>query len=49
LCLRFYAGSQKKLRAKQAFAERPQDLKQPHEIVTFEEVIALVKRQSKDL
>jgi glycerophosphoryl diester phosphodiesterase len=39
----------KKLQAKQAFAERPQQYNNQYAIVTFEEVIALTKRKSKEL
>jgi glycerophosphoryl diester phosphodiesterase len=39
----------KQLRAKQAFAERPQQYNNQYEIVTFGEVIALAKQKSKEL
>lgn len=39
----------KKLRAKQAFAERPQEFNNLYAIPTFEEVIALAKQKSKEL
>ncbi len=39
----------KQLRAKQAFAERPQEFNNLYLIPTFEEVIALAKEKSKEL
>ncbi|WP_081478704.1 glycerophosphodiester phosphodiesterase [Flavobacterium frigoris] len=39
----------KQLRAKQAFAERPQEFNNLYLIPTFEEVIALAKQKSKEL
>jgi glycerophosphoryl diester phosphodiesterase len=39
----------KQLRAKQAFAERPQQYNNQYAIVTFGEVIALAKQKSKEL